>query len=120
MGKAIVEMVELMYQKNTQKNFYDGLMDELNKARNGVEYQALHIGEINMALETIRRVFRFISILIYFTIFNSKMTTILILGLLKSIRMSGEFKSKINFTYLIMSGCYVMTNTKDLKLKVVT
>jgi len=38
MGKAIVEMVELMYQKNTQKNFYDGLMDELNKARIGVNY----------------------------------------------------------------------------------
>jgi len=73
-----------------------------------------------MALKTIKRVFRFISMLIYFTIFNTKMTMVLILGFLKSMRMEGEFTSKINFTYLIMSGCYVMTNTKSLRLKVVT
>ncbi len=32
LGKAIVEMAELMYQENTKKNFLDGLYEEIKWA----------------------------------------------------------------------------------------
>lgn len=38
MGKAIDEMVHLMYQKNTRKNFFKGIMKALNEAIKGDDH----------------------------------------------------------------------------------
>jgi len=71
---------------------------------------------VNLML--ISRILRFIAIIIYFLIFNTKVTMILLMGLFRSLKIDGKFRSKINFTYLIMSGCYVMSSIKTLQIKV--
>lgn len=67
---------------------------------------------------SIIRIFRFLCMIVYFLLYNMKVTMILLIGLYKSLKIDGNFNSKINFTYLIMSGCYVMTSIKQLKIEV--
>ncbi len=66
----------------------------------------------------IKRVFRFICIIIFFLIYNFKLTMILLIGLYKSFKIDGKFGSKLHFTYLIMSGCYSMSSIKTLQIDV--
>lgn len=66
----------------------------------------------------INRILRFIAIIIFFLIFNTKLTMILLMGLFRSFKIDGKLRSKLNFTYLILSGCYSMSSIKTLQIKV--
>ena len=41
LGENILELMNLMYQKNTAKNFYRGLMDTINPQSEAEEYRLM-------------------------------------------------------------------------------
>lgn len=66
----------------------------------------------------IKRVFRFLCMIVFFTIYNFRVTMIFLIGLYKSLKIDGNFKPKFNLTYYVLSGCYVICDIRSLKIGV--